>query len=209
MGARGINALPAPPAAIGWRRRDDMSEADGAMLARWLESHARAWLFMEYTGENDGTATERWLDVHAYRGRQEWFGTQRLVEYLLPGDEQGTAGGPLVFTGDAQRAELRSYRVSPGKSPGLWLVDLGWATPPEPNLRFSVQALAADGSLRAQVDRTPGRLEAGGAPVDRVGVAAPQDAARLILKVYEAATGAVLSPAQTPTADHMVIADLD
>jgi hypothetical protein len=187
------NALPAPPAAIGWLRQDDIAPEDGAALAGWLEAHTRAWLVMQDTGEDDNTATERWFDAHAYRGGQQWIGTQRIVEYLLPmAGAVAAQGGPLAFAAGDARLDLDSFAVARGKAPGLWLIDLAWQGDPPPDLRFSVQALAADGSLLAQVDRTPGKERTAQGTFDRVGVAAPEDAGRLILKVYRADDGAVV-----------------
>lgn len=74
----GVSSVP----TIAWVRHSPALALD-EQLGRWLQPYSRIWLVMQETVENaPDSTTEQWLDQYAYRGRQQWIGSQRLVEYL-------------------------------------------------------------------------------------------------------------------------------
>ncbi len=180
-----LNSLPAGPSAVGWPRRAPLTAEDEALLARLLAGRARLWLLMVETPEGDPQAAlEQFLDQHSYRGRSQWLGAQRVVEYIVAAEPAAAQGAGAAFDG----LVLESYRLAEGRRSGLWALDLEWGGPAAPEVRFSLQALDAAGRVVAQVDRPPAQ-----APGfrDRIGLSAPPFE-RLILKLYNAETGQTL-----------------
>jgi hypothetical protein len=179
------NTMPAPALFVGWLRKEVLSAEDDAFLQRTVQKRLRTWLVLQETVEGDpASTTERWLDANAYRGRSEWTGAQRIVEYVGPELEVVALGSPVSFG----YVELQQFRVLQGDSADEWGVELTWTPPYSSDLRFSLQGLDEAGSVVAQVDRAPGSLD--GAH-DRIGLSAP-GAQRLVLKLYRASDGAVL-----------------
>jgi hypothetical protein len=181
-----MNATPPTLAYIGWLRTPPGQEP--APLARWLPAYQRVWLSLAMTppGSPEST-TESWLDRWAYRGEEVWFGTQRLVSYLLPSDQRlAQAEAPLRF-GD--RLTLQDYTVQAGKAAGFRLVDLTWLGAGSPDLRLSLQVLDPQGGLLHQIDRIPGSLPDAGGAHDRMAIAVPAGGYKVILKAYDAASG--------------------
>jgi hypothetical protein len=162
-----------------------------------LQRHDRIWLALQATNEGaTDSTTEAWLDQWAYRGRQQWIGSQRVVEYLLPAPTSSlaTMNGPFVFS-DTLR--LQSIGQQIGHANRFHLVTLQWATPPTAALRFSLQAWDTQGQLVTQLDRSPGQVSTARGNSDWVGLVVPAWPTHLILKVYRAADGVVL-PVRLP-----------
>lgn len=188
-----FNESRAPLPIIGWSRKDAGDPHD--RLLGWLAAYDRAWLSLLLTDEGDpASTTERLLDGWAYLGRPQWTGDQRVVEYFPPPAAPADAPA-LAEAAFGSGLTLAAAYLDPAP-PGVALARLRWAGPAPAELRFSLQALDANGALVAQLDRAP----AAAAPyVDRVGLALPPDAATLILKVYDEESGAPL-PAALPGA---------
>jgi len=187
-----MNWARRPAHTIGWLRKPVMSPAAVQQLAGWIKPYSRVWLALQATDENvPGSTTEHWLDQRAYRGRQTWIGSQRVVEYLLPlaaADVKVTSGS-LLFGADL----AVTYTVQPGQAAGQQLVRLAWARQPSPTLRVSIQALDRDGRLVTQVDRAPGQLtNSEHAFLDQVGIQFAEPIYTLIIKMYQAEGGAVV-----------------
>jgi hypothetical protein len=196
---------PHRPPFIGWLRKSPMTSAAGGQLRSWLVGYDRVWLSLQETDEGvvDST-TEQWLEAWGFRGRQWWVGSQRLVEYMAPSPTLKEVVGPFVF---GSQLTLHHYGYVLDKTRGLQRIELTWTGFAPPEMRFSLQALNAQGQLIAQIDRSPGQLVQPIGYVDRVGLAVPQPDGTLILKVYQATTGA-LFPVQQPdgaTADFLVL----
>ncbi len=180
---RGVRAVP----YLTWVR-DSEHRAQPAQREDWIAPYARVWLVMQAVAENAPEATtERWLDQYAYRGRQQWIGSQRIVEYVLP----PTSEPLLIETVSVEFDEavtLENYAVYLGRLPHFAVVDLAWGSNPTESWRFSIQALDAAGKVVAQLDDNPADLPG---RRDRVGLALPTDVQRLILKVYDSQNGQV------------------
>jgi len=188
-----MNQAQHPAHTIGWLRKPVMPPGVEQQLADWIRPYSRVWLALQATDENaPDSTTERWLDQTAYRGRQNWIGSQRVVEYLLPpaNADAKTASSPLVF---GENLAALTYTVQPGRAAGQQLVRLVWASQPSPDLRFSIQALDSSGHLVTQVDRIPGQLtNAEHAFLDQIGLQVAELRYTLIIKVYYAEGGAVV-----------------
>lgn len=180
-----MNATPLDLAYIGWLRMP--AGETPASLAQWLAGYRRIWLSLAMTppGSPDST-TESWLDRWAFRGEEFWFGTQRLVTYLLPSDTLLAQVETPVHFGN--RLTLQAYTVQTAVADGYRLAALAWQGAGDPDLRFSLQVLDGEGLLAGQIDRTPGSLS-GDPAQDRIAIAVPDGAYTLILKAYDAATG--------------------
>jgi len=192
-----LNRAPAIP-LIGWARRAQMDAASAARLGQWLDGYRRVWLNLQNTAENDpGSTTERWLAAHGFVGEQRWFGSQRLVEVRLADPSTPVMLLPELRFGDAQTdpaTALPATTVGPISvqwQPDAALAAITWPAAIDPDLRYSLQVLDAAGTLFAQRDGAP----ASAAPhTSRVSVPWPaQDGYRLILKLYRASDGAVLT----------------
>jgi hypothetical protein len=189
-----LNSGPFPPIHIGWERKPVMTPVFGEQLARWLSPHGRIWLSLVGTPPaHPDSTTEEWLNGWAYGGRQIWFGTQRLIEYFTPVETPVLASiGPMQAEGVA----LTEVSTRQGREPWIRLVDLQWGTVAVPNPRFSLQVLDGQGGLVRQVDGTPAEMATGNERTDRVGIALPEGDYTLILKLYDANSGATV-PWQT------------
>lgn len=179
---------------LAWVRNSAALSLD-EQLARWLTPYQRIWLVMQETMEDDpNAATERWLDHQAYRGRQLWLGSQRIVEYMAAAGTPPlqAATMPMSF-GDA--AVLTGYTLRTGHQPNYLLLDLTWQTKPADEWRFSVQALNGSGQVVAQLDDRSARLPGFR---DQLGLALPVDARQVILKVYHSQSG-VVAPVAGPS----------
>lgn len=186
------NALPATPSFVGWLRKPALTDADAAYLIQQWQGSPRTWLVLEETAEGDpASTTEQFMDAMLYRGGTEWLGAQRVVEYLGPAGDEIASGRAVAF-GDMM---LDTWQLRAGLAEDLWLIELAWLLPMDADMRFSVQALNEAGEVVAQVDHAPG------AGIDRVGIDAP-DAQRIILKLYNATTGAV---APAPQGDALTL----
>lgn len=182
-----MDQAPAPPSYIGWSRKEELSAAHQDQLARWLSPYTRIWLSLQGTPPgSDESTTERWLDSWGYRGGERWFGSQRLVEFGAPVEDD-----PLWRAGPLQSPSitLEDVAVRQGRGASLRLVDLRWQPSSAPNLRFSLQALDGDGRLISQIDRAPAGARPGDDPLDRVAMTLPSGEITLILKLYDAASG--------------------
>jgi hypothetical protein len=190
-----MNRAKLQPAYIAWLRREQMREEDIARLQRWLRPYDRLWLLLVGTPEDDpASLTERTLDALAGRGRQTWIGTQRLVEYLLLPDQPAPlADGQGVRFGE--EGVLSNYSVYASRLADGYVVRLDWRPTPPEHLRFSVQSLSREGQLVHQVDGRLGRNVVASGVYDLVGIEGDSDRCHIILKVYDAATGAVLEQA--------------
>lgn len=178
-----MNAGPPQLAYIGWIRTP-VGE-DPRTLVRWLDGYGRVWLSLAMTPpDSPESTTEQWLDGWAYRGRQIWFGTQRLVEYLLPTHAQLAASTAAFRFGET--LWLDRFTVHGGQDPSFRLVELTWRSADARDLRYSVQVLDRAGRVLDQLDRPPGSSQPG---IDRIAIAIPADGYTLILKSYNAATG--------------------
>ncbi|MBX2999105.1 MAG: hypothetical protein KF893_11395 [Caldilineaceae bacterium] len=185
-----MNAGPPQLPYIGWVRTP-VGE-DPLPLTDWLDDYNRVWLSLAMTppGSLEST-TERWLDGWAFRGRQIWFGTQRLVEYLLPAAEPiATSTASFRFGDDLW---LDNFTVRPGKDARFRLIELEWRGVDDPDSRLSVQILDQNGQLLTQHDQPPGSLTNDRGTLDRIAIAAPSGSYLLILKSYNAATGEAFS----------------
>ncbi len=180
---RGVRAVP----YLTWVR-DSEALSHAAQLARWLAPYARVWLIMQDTPENAPAATtEQWLDRYAYGGRQQWIGSQRIVEYMMsPTSAPLLVKNIAVEFGDA--ATLGNYAVYVGRLPNYAAIDLTWGAKPADAWRFSIQALDSTGKLVAQLDGQPAALPG---LRDRVALALPAGVQQLILKVYDSQNGQV------------------
>ena len=202
-----LNRAPVRPQFVGWLRRDQMQPANIARLEGWLQPHSRTWLVLEGTepGSAEST-TEAWLDRYGYRGREEWIGTQRVVEYLLASEPGDGMTVPLAaHFGDGP--VFKGYSAQRGRAPGQAVVRLLWDAPGRESLRFSVQALGPDGTVLAGIDRRPGQSPAEDGFEDRIGLAVGTDDYTLLLRVYDSAGGAVLPPSGSRDlqGDHLVL----
>ena len=180
---RGVRSVP----YLTWVRDSDVLSPT-AQLATWLAPYARVWLIMQDTPENAPTATtEQWLDQSAYRGRQQWIGSQRLVEYIMPptSTPRLVENSRVEFDG---AATLEAYVIYAGRLPNYAAIELTWAARPADGWRFSIQALDSTGKLVAQLDGRPAELPG---LHDRVGLTLPADVQQLILKVYDSQNGQV------------------
>lgn len=189
----GVSGVP----YIAWVRNSPALAPD-EQLGRWLQPYSRIWLVMQETVENaPDSTTEQWLDQHAYRGRQQWIGSQRVVEYLA-----ASQLAPLVAvtapTAFDNGAVLERYQVRPGNAPATTLIDLAWQTTLAAEWRFSVQALDSQGQVVAQIDDRPARLPE---QRDQIGLTLPPSARQLILKLYHSQSGTVarVETASAPT----------
>jgi hypothetical protein len=176
-----MDRAPFPPHYLGWRRKEQFTVTEEERLQKWLAPYGRVWLSLQGTPPGDpGSTTEQWLDRWAYRGSHEWFGTQRLVAYFLPGQAQPrTLNGPFHF---GQTVNLAQATVQPGRKPAYRLVELEWHPIEDPDLRFSLQVLDKNGQLYTQIDHPP-------QSVNRIGAVVPEEGYTLLLKVYHAYTG--------------------
>jgi hypothetical protein len=200
-----LNRAPAQPPFVAWLRREQMQPASSERLARWLQPYGRAWLSLEGTAPGAAeSTTEAWLDRYAYRGSDQWIGTQRVVEYIVPPEPAGVAVTPasIQFAGGPT---LVGYSVQRGKLPGQVGVRLLWDSPAPENLRFSVQAIDQTGQLLEGIDRRPGALSTEAGYEDRVGLAVGTDAYSLILRMYDSANGNVLSVTGAAGGDHAAL----
>jgi hypothetical protein len=178
-----MNAGPPQLAYIGWIRAP-VGE-DPLALAGWLDDTNRVWLSLAMTPpDSPESTTEQWLDRWAYRGRQVWFGTQRLVEYLLPTDEMLAAATDSFRFGED--LWLERFTVHRGKAPNFRLIELQWQGVDNADLRLSVQVLDQHGQLLDQHDQPLGSSQRG---LDHIAIAVPADGYTLILKSYNAASG--------------------
>jgi hypothetical protein len=206
-----MNRASVPPQYIGWLRRDRMQPPDAKRLRDWLKPYDRAWLALEGTASGaPESTTEAWLDGYGYRGREEWIGTQRVVEYIFAPEPVDGVITPL----EAQFGDgpvLKGYSARRGRSPGQAVVRLLWDAPGRATLRFSVQALDKDGKVLATIDRRPGELPSADGYEDRVGLAVGTDDYMLLLRVYDSAVGAVLPPSgmRGLQGDHLVLPQRD
>lgn len=182
---------------IAWVRNNAVLSLD-KQLAVWLRPYRRIWLVMQETVENaPDSTTEQWLDQQAYRGRQQWLGSQRVVEYLAATVHEPLAAlsTPVAF-GDV--AVLESYQLQIGDASPYAHLALTWQTKPTAEWRFSVQALEGDGQVVAQLDDAPARLAG---QQDRLGLVLPPTTRQLILKLYNSQNGqvALVTTAGTPS----------
>ncbi len=202
-----MNRGPVPPQYVGWLRRDRMQPADAERLLKWLQPYGRAWLSLEGTAPGAAeSTTEAWLDRYGYRGRHQWVGTQRVVEYILAPEPVDGRAVPLeVHFGDGP--VLKGYSARQGRLPGQAVVRLLWDAPAAEALRFSVQALDRDGKVMAGIDRRPGELPVVDGYEDRVGLAVGMDDYTLTLRVYDTASGTVLPPSgpRDVQGDHLML----
>jgi 4-amino-4-deoxy-L-arabinose transferase-like glycosyltransferase len=182
-----MDRAPVPPSYIGWGRKDELDLAHQDQLARWLSPHSRIWLSLQGTPPgSDESTTERWLDSWGYRGSERWFGSQRLVEYGTPvEDDPFWRAGPV----QSPSITLEEVAVRQGRGSSIRLVDLRWQPIAAPDLRFSLQLLDAGGQLISQIDRTPAGARPGDDPLDRVAMMLPPGDTTLILKLYDASSG--------------------
>lgn len=179
----GVSGVP----YIAWVRNSPALALD-EQLGRWLQPYSRIWLVLQETVENaPDSTTEQWLDQHAYRGRQQWIGSQRLVDYLATSQlaPLSAVTAPITFDNSAV---LESYQVRPGDAPTYTLIDLAWQASLAAEWRFSVQALDSDGQVVAQIDAAPARLPG---QRDQIGLALPPSTQQLILKLYDSQNGTV------------------
>ena len=162
-----------------------------------MDGFRRAWLNVQNTAENDpSSTTEQWLAEQGFVGEQRWYGSQRLVEVLLPDPSAPTTAIREVrFGATATDASTTSPITTVGPITVQWqpdaaLATIVWPAGIDPDIRYSLQVLDGAGALFAQRDGVP----APGAPhTSRVGLPWPaQSGARLILKLYRASDGSVL-----------------
>jgi hypothetical protein len=184
-----LNRAPARPQFVGWLRREQMQPAHIERLTKWLQPYARVWLSLEGTAPGAAeSTTETWLDAHAYRGNDEWVGTQRVVEYVIAPPSADAA----VIPAEVQFAEgptLTGYSVQRGKAPGQVAVRLLWDAPAADTLRFSVQALDQAGQLLEGIDRHPGASPSEAGYEDRIGLAVAGQPDQIVLRMYDSASG--------------------
>ena len=187
---------------IAWVRNSAALSLD-EQLAGWLQPYSRIWLVMQETVENaPDSTTEQWLDQHAYRGRQQWLGSQRLVEYLAAATHEPLAvlSTPVAF---GEATVLKSYQLQHGRASTYALLALQWQVKPAAVWRFSVQALNESGQVVAQVDGTPARLAG---QRDQLGLVLSPSMKQLILKVYNSQNSQVaLVTRGNTTSDYLVL----
>jgi hypothetical protein len=200
-----LNRAAARPPFVAWLRREQMQPASSERLARWLQPYGRAWLSLEGTAPGAAeSTTEAWLDSNAYRGSDQWLGTQRVVEYIVPPEPVDAAVTPahVEFAGGPT---LLGYAVQRGKASGQIAVRLLWDAPAPDSLRFSVQAVDGSGQLLEGIDRRPGALPTEAGYEDRVGLAVGTDAYSLVLRMYDSANGNILPVAGAAGGDHVTL----
>jgi len=199
-----LNRAPARPPFVGWLRRAQMQPADSERLESWLQPYGRVWLSLEGTAPGAAeSTTEAWLDGYAYRGNDQWVGTQRVVEYIIAPQPPDAAVTPadIQFAGGPK---LTGYAAQRGKAPGQVTVRLLWDAPAPENLRFSVQAVDQAGKLLEGIDRRPGGLPTKDGYEDRVGLAVGTDAYALLLRMYDSTDGKALPIAGSQGGDDYV-----
>ena len=197
-----MNRAPALP-LIGWARRDTAEATLHGSLERWFAGHRRIWLNVQESATDSGRgATETWLASQAFAGRQQWFGGQRLAEFVLAATGvAGTTLPPLAF--GYESGPLLTTGSSDLRIEDDWLLaELRWPEAGDPNLRYSLQILAGDGALFAQIDGAPA---AAVAPGERIALPLPPGGFQAILKIYRAADGLLL-PHLQPAGDGWTIA---
>jgi hypothetical protein len=188
-----LNRAPARPQLVGWLRREQMQPADSERLTEWLQPYGRVWLSLEGTAPGAAeSTTETWLNGYAYRGNDEWVGTQRVVEYVIapPPADAAVIPAAIQFAGGPT---LTGYSVQRGKAPGQVAVRLLWDAPAADNLRFSVQALDQAGQLLEGIDRRPGASASEAGYEDRIGLAMAGQADQIVLRMYDSASGEPLA----------------
>lgn len=187
---------------IAWVRNSAALALD-EQLAGWLQPYSRIWLVMQETVENaPDSTTEQWLDQHAYRGRQQWLGSQRVVEYLaaVTRDPLAVLATPVAF---GEATVLESYHLQLGRASTYALLALTWQVKPAAVWRFSVQALNGSGQVVAQVDGVPARLAG---QRDQLGLVLSPSMKQLILKVYNSQNGQVaLITKGNTTSEYLVL----
>jgi len=186
-------------------------------------AHGDLYAVLWATGEADPEAiVEGWLNAHRHKAYDRWYGNVRLALWAAERAPTREALAGPVRLGDA--IELRSLRVGPlAAAPGdVLTLTAAWvaAAPPGPSdLSVFVHLLAPDGAVATQRDMRPAggtaatsSWPAGGAPVvDRIALALPRDLApgryRLVLGLYDPATGARVRAVATGAPDPAVLPD--
>lgn len=172
---------------IAWVRNSTALSLDD-QLAHWLEPYSRIWLVMQETVENTpDSTTEQWLDQHAYRGHQQWLGSQRVVEYLGAADHKPliTQSTPVAF---GNVTVLENYQLQLGRASTYALLALTWQIKPTAVWRYSIQALNGSGQVVTQLDDAPARLPG---QRDQLGLTLSPSIKQFILKIYNGQTGQI------------------
>jgi hypothetical protein len=189
-----MNRAPAMP-LIGWARRETGEATLHASLERWIAGHRRIWLNVQESATHSGqSATETWLATQAFAGRQQWFGGQRLAEFILAATDVAVTTVPPLRFGDETGPLLTTGSFDLRVEDGWLLAQLRWPEAGAPDLRYSLQILAGDGALFAQIDGAP--TGATGATGERIALPLPVGGFQAILKLYRAGDGSLLSHLQ-------------
>ncbi len=152
---------------------------------------------------------ENWLDGHAFKALDSWQGNLRLAVYRLAGDLEGREMSPVAF-GDAlalvgQAQPDYPQLVSAGDIAQVRLIWQALA-PMDVRYKISVQLLDARNQVVAQRDSEPvggsrptSTWQPGEQIVDSYGLpipfGTPPGVYRLVVAVYEPASGTRLEPA--------------
>jgi hypothetical protein len=193
-----------PVLALPAQRPPDRAAVEAA-LATAAAGKDRVFALFWATDEADPErSVESWLDAHAFKALESWQGNLRFVTYALANALTPVAITPVrwengMILAGVEQPDPAPQRVTPGDAA---IVRLWWLAekPLAARYKVSVQLLDARNQVIAQHDGEPG----GGAlptdawtPGERIadnhGIAipfgAPPGLYRLMLAVYDAATG--------------------
>jgi hypothetical protein len=190
------------------RQRPPDEAATLAALAETVDDRRQVFALYWATDEADpNRIVEGWLDRHAFRGLESWQGNVRFVVYSLPNRLACADLTPPVGFGPVLALMTQCQPSLPQQTPSgqTALVGLRWQATQSLVARYkvTVQLLDASGQVMAQHDAEPAggsRPTDGWLPGETVDdhhglpipTGAPPGDYRLIVAVYDAATGARL-----------------
>ena len=195
-----LNEAALSPDYIGFKRKPEFSVEDMHQLQDWLTPYPRVWLVLQATSyAAPESTTENWLRSWAYEGQNQWIGSQRVVEYLVPtSDQQVIAAGTAVFQTDPPIHV--HYKLVEGQTPASLLLDLEWEGT-TPGLSYSVQSVNEDQTqILQQIDKPIAYNQ-----LEKVGLFLQNPNKTLLLKVYDPATQTIYSLTENinGTTDHL------
>lgn len=191
------------------RERPAQRATTETALAQALEGKRAAYALFWATDEADPDGiVEGWMNQHWYRGMESWQGNVRLVEYLAPQELECSA----VDQKFGEAVSLDGVCLPPSRSVESgrpFAVALKWrsAEPLQQNIKVSVQMVNDQGQVLAQHDGEPAggdrptsTWQVGETIEDRhallVPIGTPTGPYRLLVVLYDAATGARLATAE-------------
>jgi hypothetical protein len=188
-------------------------------LADLVAQHGEVW-YLPYGAER--AILEPWLDSHGVKVSDQWYANARLVRYVFPPRPAATPAVDLDVRFE-QGIRLTGYTLAGASvhSGQPVVLTLYWQVEAPPARRYKVFAQLLDGQDRlwGQLDSEPGNGARPttswqpGAPIpDSYGMVvlpgtAPQDL-RLVVGLYDAATGARLKLAAAGGGDSVTLGTL-